>query len=579
MLPALARSLCAIFLLIWVFPASAIAQEEGPTDEQQLPEIAPREIEIRGELQLSFPSLQRQPLRGFATPPTLPSVPPGRTAYIESYKQELDALPESLPIPETVSQSVSSQESPKQGLLEFGGGRYLSRFLEGRYALSLADNQRLSIHADYQGTDGHTPFDGTEISAPSDAIEGRVQFESRHDGLSLFADLHTTAEQYTLYGRPTVVQNPDASPPERTGLTGGSTVQLRTHGSVDADVEVSYDRTTYETERSPTNDASRAFSDGRLSGNARATFVLSGAEIRLDLSGARSALGGDTPSSTASSLEGGGTVQLVDANRFSVRAGGRALGYEAPVAPSVAGSPAATAAFIVPVGRAEFRLSDGVTAHAQNTPGLEKRGLADLYTTNPFAVHAPALRPSLFTTDAEIGLAGTLGPVRIQTTAGYRYAPSFQFFVASSGPTGGVFDADYASAEIVRGGIEVALEGITGFEASAGISARNGTLVGDDDNIPYFSPVVADAMLSVSFNNQRGLLQTTGTIESSRPIDRADSDQVSTYVSFDIEGSYKVTSLIDAVIRVQNVGPGAPERWARYPRSPGVVMGGFRIHW
>jgi hypothetical protein len=125
----------------------------------------------------------------------------------------------------------------------------------------------------------------------------------------------------------------------------------------------------------------------------------------------------------------------------------------------------------------------------------------------------------------------------------------------------------------------LALLGIQGMEASAGISVRDGVLVGDDDAIPYFSPVVANAMLSVSFADQRGLLQTTGTIESPRPVDRAASDEVRTFVSFDVEGSYEVTSLLDVVLRLRNLGPRAPKRWARYPQPPATVMGGFRIHW
>jgi len=573
------RFLCVVCLLAWTLPGPVLAQDEGETDEQQLPEIAPREIEIRGELRLSFPSLQRQPLRGFATPPTIPSVPPTRTPYVESYKQELDVLPESLPAPESVSQPVTAQKPPKRGILEFGGGRYQSRFLTGRLSLPLTENQRLSFRADYRGTDGHSPFDGADLSTPSDDIEGRVQFEHRHETVSFMADLHGTADRYTLYGQPSVVQTPSASAPNRTGRTGGTTLQLRTHGSLESDLQISYDQTRYETELDPTSDAATAFSDGRLTGRADVRFDISNTEVRLNVSGARSALGGDEPSSTASSIDGGGTIPFLDTDRLSVRGGGRLLVFSAPVDPSIAGSPSASAEFIVPEGRAELALGEDVTGHVQNTPGINPRGLADLYTTNPFAEHAPSLRPDLFTTDAEAGLTATLGLVRLQATTGYRYAPSYQFFETPSGPTGGVFEASYASAEILQGGVELALQGVRGVEASLGISVRDGEIVGDDADLPYFSPVIADAMVSVSFSNQRGLLQTTGTIKSPRPTDRTGSNEVDTYVSFDLEGSYEVTSLLDAVVRIRNIGPTAPEHWARYPRSPGSVMGGFRIHW
>lgn len=556
-----------------------LAQEQDTTDEQQLPEIAPREIEIRGELQLSFPSLQRQPLRGFATPPTVPSVPPDRTAYTASYKQQLDTLPESLPAPEAVSQPVSAPQSPKEGLLEFGAGRYLSRFLKGRFSLPLTDNQRLSVHADYRGTDGHSPFDAADVSTPSDDIEGRVQFESRHEAVTVLADVHGSAKRYTLYGRPAVVQDTAASPPDRTGTTGGTTLQVRTHGPVDADLRLSYDQTQYATQLDPTDDATTTFSEGRLHAAGSATFSLAGVQTRLDLSGFRSSLGGDEPSHTAHSVEGGGSLRFLDTDRAAVRAGGRFLAFEAPADPTIAGVPSATAQYVVPAGRAELALSDGATVYAQNTPGLEKQGLTNLYATNPFAEHAPSLRPTLFTTDAEAGLAVSVGSVRLRATGGYRYAPSYRFFAAPQGPATGAFRARYASAEILQGGAELALQGVAGVEASAGVTIRDGTLVGDDVAIPYFSPVVADAMVSISFADQRGLLQTTGTIESPRPIDRAESDEVDTYVHFDLEGSYELTSLLDVVLRVQNLGLGAPKRWARYPRPPASVMAGLRIHW
>ena len=579
MSPAAFRPLCAIFILACFLLSSVRAQETDTTGAQQLPEIAPREIEIRGELQLSFPTLERQPLRGFATPPAVPSVPSTHTAYTESYKQELDALPESLPAPEAVSQSVTTPRSPKQGLLEFGGGRYVSRFIKGRASFPVTDDQRLSVEADYQGTEGHSPFDGTDVSTPSDDIDARVQFESRHEAVTVLADVHGSAKQYTLYGRPAVVQNTAATAPQRTGTSGGTTLQLRTHGSVDSDLRLSYDQTQYATELDPTDDATTDFSEGRLEVDGSAQFDVAGTPTRLDVSGARSSFGGDEPSNSAYSLQGGGSVWVLNTDRTSVRAGARVLTFDAPVDPTVPDAPSATAEFIAPEGRAELTLSNGVTLYAQNTPHLQTRGLADLYATNPYAEHAPSLRPTLFTTDAEAGLSASLGAVRLQATGGYRYAPFYRFFTTPPGASAGVFRTDYESASILHGGAELALQGIAGVEASAGVSIRDGSLVGSDTAIPYFSPVVADAMLSVSFADQQGLLQTTGRIESPRPVDATESTEVDTYVSFDIEGSYQVTPLLDVVLRIQNIGPSAPERWARYPRPPANFMGGVRIHW
>lgn len=575
------RRLFVFFILAWVLPYTTHAQDEGdPEGDQQLPEIAPREIEIRGELQLSFPTLERQPLRGFATPATIPSVPPNRTPYAETYKQTLDDLPESLPAPAPVSQSVAASTSPKQGFVQLGGGRYVSRFAGARVSLPLTARQRVSIKTRYEGSNGFSPYDAADVRTPSDDLTGTVQFESRHDRFTFAADVHGAADSYTVYGLPAVVQDTAASAPDRTALSGGGALQLRTHGTVTSSVRLGYDRVRYETQLDPRDtDSDAVFREGRLSLDGSATFPVAGTEARVSASGSRSTFGGRPSSSTGYTADAGATVQLVDTEALSVRAGGRFLGFEAPASPSPSGSPTASAGFIMPQVRAEFALSSSVTAHAANTPGLQASGLAALYADNPYAAHAPSPRPTLYTTDAEAGLTVSLGPFRLRTTGGYRYAPSYRYFSGPTSPVSTGFGVGYDSARILRGGAELALLGVSGVEASAGVSVRDGALVGDDDAIPYFSPVVADAMVSVSFADQRGLLQTTGTVESPRPVDRAGTDDVRTYVAFDVEGSYQVTSLLDVVLRVRNLGPRAPKRWARFPQPPATVMGGIRVHW
>ncbi len=585
---AVLRSLCATVLLVGLLPGAALAQDqdegqEGEDEEaQQLPEIAPREIEIRGELQLSFPSLERQPLKGFTSPATLPSVPDGRTPYAESYKQALDDLPESLPAPSTGSDPVASPNPSKQGFVEIGGGRYASRFAEGRVSVPFTSNQRLSLQADYHGTEGFSPFSGADVNTSADDLAGRAQFESRHNNVTVLANVHGTADQYTLYGLPVVVQDTAAAAPDRMGTSIGTGAQLRSHGSVEATVQLSYDLVQYETQRDPTDaSATSTFSEGRLGLDGGLTVPVAGTEAHLDLTGSRSTLGGDEPSSSAYSVDGGAALHLLDSGQLSVQAGGRFLGFETPADPSASTSPSATASFIVPQFRIKAPLSPTFTAYAKNTPALKGGSLSTLYAENPYAEHAPSLRPTLLTTDAEAGVRLSTGALRLRTTAGYRYAPSYRHFVSPTGPgtDDAPFQVGYESARIVHGGAELALQGLTGVEASLGLSVRDGVLVGDDDSIPYFSPVVADAMFSVSFADQRGLLQTTGTIESPRPVDPEASDEVRTYVSFDMRGSYEITPLLDIVARIQNLGLRAPKRWAQYPQPPASIMAGFRMHW
>ena len=121
-MPVLARTVLLVVLVVPLLTggSQALAQQ---TDTTRLPELAPREIEIRGEREIDLPALERQPLTGFASPPRVPTVPADHQPYVGSYQQTLDDLPESLPIPETVTEPMRPAADPATGFLEGGSGR------------------------------------------------------------------------------------------------------------------------------------------------------------------------------------------------------------------------------------------------------------------------------------------------------------------------------------------------------------------------------------------------------------------------------------------------------------------------
>ena len=580
-MPSLPLRWLGLLLILGAFAAPTLAQQPDTTD-QQLPEIAPREIEIRGELQVSFPTLERQPLRGFAAPPTAPTVPANRTPYQEDYKQRLENLPESLPAPQTASTSFVRPASPKTGFVEIGGGRYASRFAEGHVSLPVSARQTFSVSADYFGTSGFRPFgDGTTIDeTPADQADAQIRFESRHDGVTFRAAARGAGSQYTLYGEPALRQNPGLSAPDRSGVQTGLNAEVRTYGRVDSRVALSYDRASYDTDGPA---ATNTFWENRLAAEGRLAAPLAGTEIRLDVSAARSTFGGSVPDASGYEADGGLGATLVETDELTVEAGGRVLAFEAPGTPRTATPSPVEATFIVPEGRAELAIAPGATLFAENRPTLSRQGLARLYGQNPYAVHAPAVLPTLYTTRLQSGAEVGLGPVRLRGQVGYRYAPSYRYFFTRDG--GGTalrdpgLEVGYESARILHGGARLSLQGLETVDAAISLSVRDGTLTDADAAIPYFSPVVAEGLFSVSFADQRGLLQTTGTVESPRPPRVGAAEDIDTYVSFDVEGSYQITSLLDVVLEVRNLSPSAPERWGRYPRPPAILSGGFRIHW
>lgn len=579
------RLACAIFVFGCLLPSTSIAQDEDAedTDTQQLPEIAPREIEIRGELQLSFPSLVRQPLEGFAPSTTVPSVPDDRMPYVAPYKQELNDLPDSLPAPKAVSQSETTVDTPKQGFLEFGAGRYVSRFGEARLRFPLGAQQTVLFHTDYSGSRGFSPFSGTDVTTPYDAADGVLRFESRHDPVTVAADLHGTVDNYTLYGIPAVRQDSSAVPPSRTGYSGGMGLEIQSFRPVESTVRFTLDRTQYNTQMDPTAQAStNAFQETRMAIDGSATFPIGPRSATLDAGVSRSSFAGDVPESSGYAADGGLTLRLVDTPVLSVDAGGHGLAFSAPKNPSQLNSGTAQASFVVPRGRVDLSIASKLTVYAENSPALQSTGLNTLYTHVPYAEHAPSLRPSLFTTKAETGAIVSLGALRIQPVVGYDYAPSYRY-AHSPDPTDPTstepLQVDYGSARIARGGAELGLQGVQSVEASVGLFMRDGELIGQDTDIPYLSPLITDAMLSVSFADQRGFIEISGTIESPRPTNLTDNFRVDTYTSFDVEGSYELSTLLDLVVRINNVSPGAHEKWAGYVRPPASIMGGFRIHW
>lgn len=564
-----------ISLLLGLFFVPSPSQAQQPdTSKQKLPEIAPQEFEIRGELQLSFPSLKRQPLRGFASPPTIPTVPPDHTPFVESYKQSLKRLPESRPAPTSVGSSVAKTEAPQQGFFEVGGGRYASRFAEARYAVDFSPQQSLSVHADYDGTQGFSPYSGaaSDLETPSDDLAGDIEFRSQHDGFSIQTRALGSLSDYTLYGQPGLTS--DA--PSRTGRRLGARGRLRTFGRIESRLGLGYTSTGYTTD--PASASSVDVTEGRLDLNGRIEGSIAGLSSYLDASLTRSSYSGDTAGSPSGlSISGGAGAEVFTTDRLSVEAGVRVLNYSAPRQPRTTDN-TEDGTYIMPEVRASYAVTSGLTAFAENDPRLQDEGLHGLYGANPYANNVPSVRPTVFTTDANTGVRFSAGPVRVTTDAGFRYAPSYRFFaVPPTSPQN--LQVGYGSARILHGGAEVALQGVENVETVLSVSLRYGTLVGPDEPIPHFSPVVADAMFSASFLNDKALVQATGTVESARPAEVGTDREVDPYVSFDLEGSYQVTPLLDVLLKVQNLSPDAPTKWARYARPPASIQAGLRIDW
>ena len=562
-----AAPLLVVTLLV-VPPASG-----QQADTTQLPEIAPREIEIRGERQIALPSLERQPLTGFASPPQVPTVPPDHEPYVGSYTYPLGNLPESLPVPETVSAPMEPTAEPARGFLEGGSGRYFSRFFEGRMSLPLSGTERLSLHGQY---------DGTEADPDDDVAEARLRLESSRSAVRLDAEARGTVQRYALFG---ATPTPDtlSEVPNREGYTTGGSLRLRsTNGSTPLRGEMRFDRTQYTSGLDAEGDG-RVFTQQQLGLQGTAGIPIP-YRPTFDARYQRSWLGGDPEDDTAFDLKGSGTLSFLPTASTSVEVGATVLAYDTPSQPTDPDLGSDEATFIAPFFDAEWRIAEGARLHLRNQPRLGDTALNQLYATSPYARHAPPLRPTLETTNAELGVTLTRGPVRLIAGAGYRYASTYRFFSLTpddgQGDYENLYRVGYDGAQILQGRGEVALQGIDGVQASLGLSVRDGTLESRDTNIPNFAPVTVDAVVSLSFAGGDGFITAQGRFESSRDASTAPQAlQADPYLSVDLEGSYALSSRMEIVAKAEHLSWEAPTRWAAYPRPPAQVSAGLRLTW
>jgi len=569
----ISRSLLFVVLAaLLVVPLSAHAQE---ADTTQLPEIAPREIEIRGERQIALPSLERQPLTGFASPPSLPSVPADHRPYVGAYTYPLDELPESLPVPETVSDAMQPTAEPAKGFIEGGTGRYFSRFFEGRVGIPLSPEERVSVHGTYTGT---------EADPDDDVLEARVRLESDQEVLRLNAEVFGAVQRYALFGATPL--GPSATP-RREGFSGGGAFRLESTGAVAASAGLRYEGAEYTSDFGTSGGSPNelAFSQQQVTLQGAASAPLP-YPPRLEVTYRRSWLGGDPADDTAFDLGATGTITFYPTPSTTVDVGATLLAYNTPAVPTNPVLGDADATFVAPAVRAEWRFADDARLFLRNQPRLGDTSLNSLYATNPYAQHAPSLRPTLETTNAEAGFTLSRGVVRVVAAAGYRYAPTYRFYALSSQALNGtdnLYRVGYESARVLEGRGQLALQGVDGVQASLGLSVRDGTLTSIDSldsDIPNFAPVAADAMVAVSFLDGDGFVEAHGRFESPRDAGLLpQSPRVGSYFSVDLEGSYSLGANTEIVARAENLSVEAPTEWEQYPRPPAQISVGLRLKW
>ncbi len=554
---------------------AALGQDAGR--DPALPEIAPSEVEIRGELDPSLPSLQRQPLTGFGHLNRVANLPPDRRPYAENYQQaDLPQSPLRRPLPPEISSLAG--RPPIRGEFEASTGRYFSRIVQGHTALPVSSKTSFYGTVDYEGSDGFAPADAlSEATSQYDDFDVQLGVQTIFSKLIGGLEFDGLYENYALYGIPDVDAGQD-----RTGNKAAGAVWLRTHGDTKTDFQTRLDfgSTKYETPAGfgSSFDAARTEQQFNLSSQLEAPIPTGTIFARAKVG--TGALSGGDANTAVTSYDAGGGFRFFYRRNLALTLGGALMGYTVEPGGAAVGE-RESHFFISPAVRAELYPAQGVRLYVRNEPGVEHHSLAALYAMNPFLVESPEVQPTVRTIDAEAGASLMFGAVRLLGRTGFQRMPNFLFFEHENT---GLMAAHYGDATVayVGGDFSIVLPG--GFQATIGGTIRDGSLEnpdGDDFDIPYYGPISGHAMLSLSFADSRGLLQAIASYESSRYVDRARTRQVGDFLDLDTALFYNITPSLGLVARVDNISAGQQhlERWDRYAQPPVTVMGGVQVKW
>ena len=541
----------------------ALAQPEP----ERLPDLTPRAFEIRGDLQISLPNLERQPLRGFAPPPRTYVVPANRRTFVAPYRQRLDDLPAD-PLACTGRAEIATL-NPLTGRIDAGLGRYSSRL--GRITVSRGG---LGIRAAYSGfSDGPSDF-----SADSDVFDGRVAYTS--PGPTRFGfDLGGAYRSYSFLDTSPLVD--PSSQPQWSGRTidgGASVASDAGRTAFDAALRFSSTATTLDIESVFAGSSSSTdFSETRL----EASGGVQTDRVRLDAGGALAGLGDEDIGESLTSYSAGGTLRL-DVGRGRLDVGARVLGYDASEA-----NGGGSSTVIGPVARFETPLSPATRFYLRTDPRVTDRGLAGLYRENPYAVAEPFVAPDIDLIDGEGGVEIQSRNVRFTAYGGLRLSPVRRYFEReTAGSAPGLYAARYGEATVVRGGGSATLYTPSGVRATAEVEVRSATLDAGTDlggnpvesrDLPYFAPLTGGVSLAVPFAAGRGLVQATGYAESSRPTETAGVD-AGGWATLDAEAHYWFASGFGVLVRGERLA-GRAERWPGFPRPPATFLAGLRVRW
>lgn len=558
-----------------------------------LPDISPREVEIRGQLEISFPSLRRQPLIGFNPPPRVAEIPGSRRPFIEQYKLASADLPNTpLGQPDAPDVDALSDIRPLNGELEASAGRYLSRVLRARLSGSLSRRASIYSRIDYAGAEGHILRDEeSDLRNPYDGLEAVLGFQRIGQRAGWGIEFDGGVDSYTLFGT-NILENDSLSQqiilPDRNGIMGGAAFWIRSLASsnIHTNFRLRFSGTQYQTDvfdlaltELPRLEQDETRLTSRF--DISVPFSLGAFLITSNVSGA--GLDDDNLFDfTSYYVDAGSGFRLDIGPKMALRVGGRLLGTSIMTAPETS----EFSSYLTADAELNLYPSANVSLYIRNRPSVTPNILWDLFRQNPYVVDRPDMQSIIRPIDAEAGFNLFRGSAQLAARVGFMQSPNYLYFEneVDSPETRyvyrrGIFVNNYDDAEIITIAGELSFVIIRGLHAKFGVAYRDGKLTDNDQNIPYLSPFVSENMISYNFNDERMLLQLLASYYSSRYRNRLETTKIDDYFDLDLTYSYQLQNGLGLIARLENILGSNLEHWQHYPESPFTLSLGLRVLW
>ena len=589
----------AIVGLLMSAPKHSHAQSSDTTGTI-LPNLSPQEVEIRGQLEISFPSLQRQPLIGFNPPPRVPEIPEGYVPFLETYKLSGSSLPNHRGDFDAPDQRPINEFIPAKGELEASAGRYLSRVIRARLSGPISNEASVYARVDYEGSEGYSPQDDIEdLRNPFDGIRSVFGFHSYGPRVGGGFELKGDVNSYTLFGT-NFLQNgtfsSDIILPDRNGLNGNLELWLSTYNesSIDSDFRISFGSSRYRTDlfdSALTPLATLNQQEQRLSGNFSLDIPFSIGSFLVSVGGSTAGLNQEALNASLedfslftfknSYLDASSGFRLTLSPKVSLTLAGHFLGTS-----FLEGTEEEFTSYLTASADLSIYPTAGLTFFVRNRPSIERNSIWDIFEKNPYVTDQPQFQSTLRPLDAQAGFTFYKGMLQLSANVGYMQSPNYLFFehIPDTPETGyryerGVFNAVYGDVEMLHANGTLSLALSSELHLKFGVSVREAELTDTNEEIPYFSPFVSENMISYSFADNTMLMQVLGSFHSSRFRSRSDMEEIPGYVDLDFLYTYMLNPGLGLVVRFNNILGDSLEYWEHYQESPVMISAGIRVLW